>query len=115
MAHTRTKTMSLQEWFDKMAAPEYKGPLYTAEEVCARFAWLIDRPVCCGERVDVRSMIGSAYHAECKTCGKWMHDVSVQFGNSWVQFPSDDVDQDTPRRWIYAYGPATSEKGPKQP
>jgi len=104
VSDTIEKTMTLQEWFNEMAAPEYKAELLSAEEICAKFAWLIDRPVCCGQLVEVRNFIGASYHAECKICGKWMHDVSVQFGNAWVQFLPEHVDDNTPKRWIYSYG-----------
>lgn len=92
---------TLQEWFDAFAAPEFKGTLLTVEEACDRNGWKFqDKPECCGEPIEINSLIGMAYHGQCKKCGKWIHDVTVQMGNSWVQFPSSDVDQDTPKRWV---------------
>ena len=94
---------SLQEWFDAFAAPEFKGTLLTVQEACERVGWEFqEKPVCCGEPVTINSLLGDAYHGECKKCGKWIHDVTVQFGNSWVSFPPETVDQQTMNRWIAA-------------
>ena len=94
-------THSLQEWFDANAASEFKGTLLTVEEACEKIGWPFqNKPECCGVPVEIRSLLGDAYHAECKKCGKWIHDVTVQFGNSWVSFPPDTVERDTQKRWI---------------
>lgn len=94
-------TMSLQEWFNKQAREELRGPLLTIEQACKELGWTFeDKPECCGKPVELSGMLGAVYHGECGICGKWVHDVSVQHGNACVLFPLDTVDQSTPIRWV---------------
>jgi len=94
-------SMTLQEWFDVTAAPEFKTTLLTIQEACDVLGWRFqDKPICCGEEIEIHSLLGDAYHGQCKKCGKWLHDITVQLGNSWVGFPPDSVDSNTLKRWI---------------
>lgn len=96
---------TLQEFTDAVVLPEMKQPLKTVEDACAAVGWEFEEfPVCCGKRVDVANLIG-AYHAECKICGRFIHDMtgpsfptsgSVQMFQ-WEQFPENT---DWSRTWI---------------
>lgn len=99
------KTHTLQQWFDEVATGEYKGlVLLTPQEASAKlgWAWIADdkNPECCGQPVRVSSLIGAPYHAECEKCKKWIHDVSVQQGNSWMAFLPEHVNDNTEARWV---------------
>lgn len=98
------KTHTLQQWFDEQKSEQFSGKLLEAKEASdlLGWEWVADdkNPRCCGQDVRISSLIGSPYHAECEKCKKWMHDIEMQFGNSWVAFPPDYVDLNTPNRWV---------------
>ncbi len=97
------KKISAQEFADSVVSPEFRQPLKTLAECLDIHGWPHeDFPVCCGQKVDVRSMFGDAYFAQCKVCGKFAVDVTgPSFGNSFVAFiDPKKVDIETPRLWI---------------
>ena len=108
---TRTVTLlTLQEYADSILDEPYKQPLKTIAEALAVHGWECDpmpdnyRPICCGVETECKSFLGGAYLATCKTCGKFVYDVTAPtFGNAWVSFPSSekvDMETDYERRWI---------------
>lgn len=57
---------SLQVYADKVTHPDFKQPLKTIEEALETMGWEnVECPDCCGNPVEIRSMIGSAYYVEC--------------------------------------------------
>lgn len=103
--------ISLQQYADEVLAPEYRQPLKTAEEMCALHGWGDpNSPQCCGAPIEIRSMIGDPYYAECKTCRKFGAAMDgPRFGKSSVRFlDGDRIDLDTERRWIVGYSPDES-------
>src|SRR5580698_4076681 len=88
---TRTLTLlTLQEYADSIVAEGYRQPLKTIHEALAVHGWDVDpfpedyKPICCGHEVECRSFLGDAYMARCKTCGKFVLDVTgPSFGNSY--------------------------------
>jgi hypothetical protein len=96
---------SLQEYADVAVAPEYRQPLKTLEEALAVHGWpLVDKPPCCGAETEVRGFLGSTYVAECRTCGRFVADVSMPMpserGSAMILLDPEKVDLDTERRWI---------------
>lgn len=107
---------TLQEYADEIVAPEYRQPLKTIREACEMVGWEFhDKPTCCGQYVTVRSFI-NAYHAECKSCGRFIRDMSgPMFGNSWVQFLDESkVDLNTDKSWITGICPVEQRIGADQ-
>jgi hypothetical protein len=109
ITETRTVTLAtLQEYADESVAEPYRQPLKTIHEALAVHGWDIEplpedyKPICCGVPVACRSFLGSAYVAECETCGRFIADVTApSFGNSCVVLcDSEKVDVETERRWI---------------
>jgi hypothetical protein len=96
--------ISLQQFADELVAPEYRQPLKTLAEALAAVCWdEVDRPTCCGAEVEINSFLGAPYFAQCKTCRRFIVDVTgPQFGNSWVTLPDEKkIDGlDTESRWI---------------
>lgn len=101
--------MSLQEYTDQIVSEQYKQPLKHINEALGSVGWGsmpdgVDEyyPECCGKNVDITTFIGSAYHAQCLVCGKFIHDVrGPSFGNSWVNvIDSNKIDCDTKLAWI---------------
>lgn len=108
---TETRTVqlaTLQEYADASVQERYRQPLKTIEEALAVHGWGVEPlpddylPICCGSRVECRSFIGCTYQAQCKTCGKFVADVTgPSFGSSSVNFvDSKKVDVETEKRWI---------------
>lgn len=100
---------SLQQFADENIKPELRQNLKSAAEIAVAIGWGDpDKPVCCGQPVNVQSMIGSPYFAECEKCGKWAAAVDGPMfsnGGGVVQFlDPDKVDLDTDRRWIAGNG-----------
>lgn len=83
---------SVQELADALVAPEYRQPVKTLAEALNANGWqYVDRPICCGAEIEISSFIGSPYFAECKTCGKFIVDVTgPRFGNGHVNLPDDE-------------------------
>jgi hypothetical protein len=116
---SKTDTQSLQEFADAVVAPEFRQPLKTVREACAAVGWEFqDHPVCCGAEIDTRSMFGDAYVGECKTCGRFIADVTgPQFSQSGSsvsfidrdQFPADT---DWGTSWIAGQRAAERPEGP---
>lgn len=98
---------TLQEWADSVVAPEYRQPLKTVREAVAAHGWEFqDKPVCCGQPIEIRAMFGDAYFGQCETCRKFVVDVAgpsfSQTGSS-VSFIDRDkfpADTDWARTWI---------------
>lgn len=108
---TRTLSLlTLQEYADSIVAAEYRQPLKTIHEALAVHGWDADpfpedyKPVCCGAPVQCQSFLGDTYMARCKSCKKFVLDVTgPSFGNSWVSMPDSkkvDLETDMDRRWI---------------
>lgn len=103
--------ISAQEFADSIVAPEYRQPLKTLAECLDINGWEhVDRPTCCGSEIEIRSMIGAAYFAECPRCGKFAVEVTgPSFGNSSVAFiDPEKVDVDTDKLWITGQRPVGS-------
>lgn len=96
-----------QAYADDMLAPEFKQPLKTVLQACEVHGWDADTPTCCGSRVVVRDFIGSPYFAECKTCGRFVLDVTgPRFGNGHVRtIDTELVDVSSDKLWIAGQQP----------
>ena len=96
---------SLQSFADEVVAAEFRQPLKTIQEAVESIGWeFVDRPICCGEPVEVSSMIGP-YFAECRTCGRFVRDITGPiFEKPWVcrtfDFKAFPNDTDWERSWI---------------
>lgn len=99
--------ISLQEYADSILAQEYRQPLKTLHEAMAENGWdEVDKPTCCEEQINIRSMMGLPYFAQCVVCGKFISDISSpkfsETGSS-VSFIDQDKfadDTDWNRTWI---------------
>ena len=99
--------ISLQEYADNILAQEYRQPLKTLQEAMAENGWdEVDNQICCGRPIDIHSMIGFSYFAQCVVCGKFISDISSpkfsETGSS-VRFIDQDKfadDTDWNRTWI---------------
>lgn len=102
--------MTLAEYADAILPEQYKQPLKTISEALDVHGWKPDpfpeeyKPVCCGQETTCSSFLGSCYSAMCKTCGRFVLDVTgPTFGNSWVSIPDTekvDLETDYEHRWI---------------
>lgn len=104
---------SLQEYADDLVAPEYRQPLKTVREACEAVGWeFLDSPTCCGNHVTTHALFG-VYHAECKTCGRFIRDMSAPImRNSYASvIDSDKVDLDTAKSWITGVCPVDQRIG----
>lgn len=94
----------LQQFADKLVAPEFRQRLKTLAEALAANEWAeVERPVCCGSEIEVRSFLGAAYFAQCAACRKFILDVTgPHFGNTFVTLPDKEkIDGlDAEARWI---------------
>jgi len=98
----------VQEVADDILAPEFRQPVKTLGEALDVLGWEhIDKPICCGSEVTIRSLLGSAYFAQCRTCKKFVLDVTgPKFEGGSVRFmDGDKVDLETDRRWIAGVEP----------
>lgn len=101
------ETKTLQEWADVMVAPAYRQPLKTVREAVEANGWeFVDKPICCGAPITLRSMFGAAYFGQCESCGLFVVDVTgPQFSESGssVSFIGTDKfppNTDWTRTWI---------------
>ena len=97
---------TLQQFADKVVAPEYRQPLKTVREACEAVGWEFeDKPLCCGKPVIVSNLLGP-HLAECKQCGKFIADVtgpSFSENGGAVRFIDRDKfpeDTDWDRSWV---------------
>ena len=102
-----TIKISLQDYADSIVDQEYRQPLKTLQEAMLENGWeLVDKPTCCGEQINIRSMMGLPYFAQCAVCGKFISDISSpKFSEtgSAVSFIDQDKfadDTDWNRTWI---------------
>lgn len=101
---------SVQDLADDQLAPEYRQPVKTLDEALSSVGWeKVDRPVCCGQEVQIDSFLGDAYFAQCDVCRKFIVDVTgPRFGNGHVTLVDGaKVDLDTDKRWICGTQSAT--------
>lgn len=98
--------ISLQEYADSVVNQEYRQPLKTLQEAISENGWEAANPVCCGNQININSMIGFAYFAQCRVCGRFIADVagpSFSETGSSVRFIDQDKftdDTDWTRTWI---------------
>ena len=99
--------ISLQDYADSILDLEYRQPLKTLQEAMAENGWeLVDKPTCCEEQINIRSMMGLPYFAQCTVCGKFISDISSpKFSETGpaVSFIDQDKfadDTDWNRTWI---------------
>ena len=94
---------TIQDLADARLAAEYRQPVKTLEQAVEAIGWALeDRPKCCGEEVEISSFIGSAYQAVCRTCGKFIFDVTgPEFNGRAICLPDQDkYDLDHEARWV---------------
>ena len=111
----KEEKITLQKFANSILSPEWQMPLMTAQDACLKVGWKFqDRPECCGIPVEICGFIGCAYECHCKTCRRFIFDVTgPEFGNSWVNIPdSDKVDMETEERWIAGVYPADANPKP---
>lgn len=97
--------ITIQEYADIMVHEKYRQPVMTIADACKKIEWdLVDRPVCCGKEVELYCFLGSCYNAVCKTCGKFVADVTgPTFGSGSVTITDPDkvdFETDYEKRWI---------------
>ncbi len=98
-----SKRKSVQELADARLAPEYRQAVKTLEAAMAAIGWpFVDRPICCGEPVEISGFIGSCYKAVCHKCDRFIFDVTgPEFDKGCVTVPDGDIyDMGTEVRWV---------------
>lgn len=96
---------SIQKLADSRLAEPYRQPVKTLDDCLSALDWPLDdsnRPICCGESIDVDTFIGAPYRTVCPKCSKFLfHVFAPEFGNSWVQtIDTDKFDMQDKRQWV---------------
>mgnify|MGYP000894214909 CR=1 FL=1 len=95
---------SLQSLADARLAPEWRQPVKTYDEAADALGWdkTLDKPICCGEPVEITAMLGSAYKATCAKCERFVFDITgPEFtGNAVAFVDSDKFDVEEKTRWV---------------
>lgn len=69
--------ISLQEYADSILPQEYRQPLKTLQEAVTENGWgPVENPTCCENQINIHSIIGFAFFAQCSVCGKFIADVA---------------------------------------
>lgn len=103
---------TLQDFANDVLAPEFVQPLMTVRQACWANGWAFaERPECCGVECEHKGFIGGSYHVECKTCGKFVADVTGPdfSGTGSVRLIDHDKfppDTDWERCWIAGKRPS---------
>lgn len=97
---------SLQQLADERLALEYRQPVKTLDDACKEIGWNKDDDplLCCGNQVSIRSLWGGITSAECKTCHRFLWDVTApeiaKTGSAMLFVDQDQYAVDDAARWI---------------
>jgi hypothetical protein len=94
---------SIQELADIRLSYRFLQPVKDIDEARVAAGWAeVGRPVCCGQEIKLRGMLGCLDKAWCEVCGKFIWRVlGPEIEGSTMSFPDiPALDYDDPKQWV---------------